>query len=127
MALQTWVARFVVDHGRVTEEGGRLRTFQRRRLDEPDVDLHILAEPQGVKGEELAAQALEAIGRLFLADRLSLTGGLSKALRTTHQTLLDWTRRSLPNEQASTGIVCAVVSGPVVYLAQAGRTLANMW
>jgi type II secretory pathway pseudopilin PulG len=126
MALQTWVARFVVDHGRVTEEGGRLRTFQRRRLDEPDVDLHILAEPQGAKGAELAAQALEAIGRLFLADRLSLTGGLSKALRSTHQTLVDWNRRSLPNEQASTGITCAVVNGPVVYLAQAGQTLVYL-
>ncbi|HEU0074828.1 MAG TPA: hypothetical protein VFS30_12575, partial [Dehalococcoidia bacterium] len=70
--LTTWVARFVVDHGRVTEEGGRLRTFQRRRLDEPDVDLHVIAEPDGAKGEELAAQALDAIGRLFQQDKLSL-------------------------------------------------------
>ena len=96
MALQTWVARFVVDHGRVTEEGGRLRSFQRRRLDESDVDLHILAEPQGDKGPDLASQALEAIGRLFLQDRLSLTGGLNRALRSTHATLLDWNKRSLP-------------------------------
>ena len=86
-ALQTSVARFVVDHGRVTEEGGRLRTFQRRRLDEPDVDLHILAEPIGVKGDELGAQALDAIGRVFLQDRLSLTGGFQRALTATHQTL----------------------------------------
>src|SRR3972149_4494254 len=97
MVLQTWVARFVVDQGRVTEEGGLLRTFQRRRLDEPDVDLHILAEPspsaEGSRAAELGAQALDAIGRLFLQDRLSLSGGLLRALASTHQTLLDWNRR----------------------------------
>ncbi|HLF70809.1 MAG TPA: hypothetical protein VI759_01460 [Dehalococcoidia bacterium] len=126
MALQTWVARFVVDHGKVTEEGGRLRTFERRRLDEPDVDLHIICEPEGVKGEELGAQALDAIGRLFLQDRLSITGGLLRALQSTHQTLLDWNRRSVPREQVRSGLTAAVVSGSLVYLAQAGPSLAYL-
>ena len=124
MALQTWVARFVVDHGRVTEEGGLLRTFQRRRLDEPDVDLHIIAEPTGAKSEELGAQALDAIGRVFLQDRLSISGGLLRALRGTNQTLLEWNRRSLPREQVSAGVTAAIVSGKAVYLAQAGPGLA---
>ncbi|HLF08518.1 MAG TPA: hypothetical protein VI789_04125 [Dehalococcoidia bacterium] len=124
MALRTWVARFVVENGRVTEEGGRLRTFQRRRLDEPDVDLHLLLEPKGAKGEELGAQALDAIGRLFLQDRLSLTGGVIRALQGTHHTLQDWNRRSLPGDQVSAGIAAAAVSGPVVYFAQAGPGLA---
>jgi hypothetical protein len=115
-----------VDHGRVTEEGGRLRTFQRRRLDEPDVDLHLLAEPSGVKGEELAAQALDAIGRLFLQDRLSLTGGLQRALLSTHQTLIDWNRRSVPREQVSAGISAAIVSGQRVFLAQLGPSLVYL-
>src|SRR3954469_13842933 len=114
MALLSSVSRFVVDHGRVTEEGGRLRSFQRRRVDEPEVDLHILAEPSGAKGEELGAQALDAIGRLFLQDRLSLTGGLLRSLKATHQTLLDWNRRSLPREQASAGLTAAVVSDNIV-------------
>jgi hypothetical protein len=126
MALQTWVARFVVDHGKVTEEGGRLRTFERRRLDEPDVDLHIICEPEGIKGEELGAQALDAIGRLFLQDRLSLTGGLLRSLQSTHQTLLDWNRRSVPREQVRSGLTAAVVSGTLVYLAQAGPSLAYL-
>jgi hypothetical protein len=121
--LTTWVARFVVDHGRVTEEGGRLRTFQRRRLDEPDVDLHVLAEPQGAKGEELAAQALDAIGRLFQQDKLSLTGGLQRALSETHGTLREWNRRSLPRDQVSIGITAAMVNNNLVYLAQAGPGL----
>jgi hypothetical protein len=121
--LTTWVARFVVDNGRVTEEGGRLRTFQRRRLDEPDVDLHIIAEPEGLKGEELGAQALDAIGRLFQQDRLSLTGGLQRALAGTHQTLQEWNRRSLPRDQVSIGITAAMVNNNVVYLTQAGHGL----
>ena len=96
MPLQTWVARFVVDHGQVTEEGGLLRAFLRRRLDEGDVDLYILAEPKGGKAQDLGSQAVENIGRLFLDDRFSLTGGLLRALHSTHQTLLDWNRRSVP-------------------------------
>ena len=124
MALQTWVARFVVDQGRVTEEGARLRSFERRRLDEPDVDLYLLAEPSGARGDELAGQALDAIGRQFQQDRLSLTGGIQRALRATNVTLLEWNRRSLAPDQVSVGITGAVVSGPVVYLAQAGQSLA---
>jgi hypothetical protein len=120
---ETRVARFVVDHGRVTEEGGRLRTFQRRRLDEPDVDLHVLAEPSGVKGEELGAQALDAIGRLFQQDKLSLTGGLQRALAGTHQTLQEWNRRSLPRDQVSIGVTAAMVKDNLVFLAQAGPGL----
>jgi hypothetical protein len=123
MALHTWVARFVVDHGRVTEEGGRLRSFQRRRLDEPDVDLHVLHEPGGGRGEDLGSQSLDNIGKLFLADRLSLTGGLARALRETHTTLLDWNRRSLPRDQVSIGVTAALVAGNVAYLAQAGPSL----
>lgn len=123
MAFKTWVARFVVDHGKVTEEGGRLRTFQRRRLDEPDVDLHIIAEPLGVKGDDLGTQALDAIGRGFMQDRRSLTGGLQQALRGTHQTLLDWNRRSVPREQVSVGITAALVTGSLAYVTQAGPSI----
>jgi hypothetical protein len=123
MPFQTWVARFVVDHGQVTEEGGRLRTFPRRRLDEPEVDLHLLAEPAGPKAEEFAAQTLEAIGREFLKDSLSLTGGLLRALRSTNQVLLDWNRRSIAKEHVAVGVTAAVVRGSTVYLAQAGPTL----
>jgi DNA-binding beta-propeller fold protein YncE len=126
MALQTWVARFVVDHGSVTEEGGRLRTFQRRRLDEPDVDLHILCEPAGVKGDDLGAQALDAIGRLFLQDRLSLTGGLQRALHATNQTLLEWNRRSVPREQVQLGIAGVIVAGNVVHVCQLGPSLVYL-
>lgn len=126
MALTTWVARFVVDNGRVTEEGKRLRSFQRRRLDEPDVDLHVLHEPNSDKAEELGTEALEAIGRSFLSDRLSLTGALTRALRETHATLLDWNRRSLPRDQAGVGITAALVSGSTVFLAQAGPSLVYL-
>jgi hypothetical protein len=126
MALNTWVARFVVDHGRVTEEGNRLRRFQRRRLDEPDVDLHVLAEPSGTKGDDLGSQTLDAIGRLFLQDRLSLTGGLVRSLKETHQTLVDWNRRSVPRDQVGIGVTAALVSENVAYIAQAGPSLVYL-
>jgi hypothetical protein len=123
MPTQTWVARFMVDHGQVTEEGGRLRTFPRRRLDEPEADLHVLAEPNAPNAEEFASQALDAIGRAFVRDTLSLTGGLLRSLASTHQTLVDWNRRSVSKDQVALGVTAAVVIGPVVYLAQAGPSL----
>jgi hypothetical protein len=126
MALTTWVARFVVDNGRVTEEGNRLRSFQRRRLDEPDVDLYVLHEPNGEKAEELGTQAIDAIGRSFLNDRLSLTGALMRALRETHATLLEWNRRSLPRDQVGVGVTAALVAGSTVYLAQAAPSLVYL-
>ena len=127
MPLQSWVARFVVENGRVTEEGGLLRTFRRRRLDERDVDLYILAEPEGGKADDLGAQAIENVGRLFLEDNLSVTGGLTRALRSTHQTLLDWNRRSVPRDQVTTGVTAALVSDNNVYICQAGAGLAYSW
>jgi hypothetical protein len=123
MPSQTWVARFVVDHGQVTEEGGRLRSFPRRRLDEPEADLHVLAEPGSANAEEFASQALDAIGRVFVRDNLSLTGALQRSIASTHQTLADWNRRSVPRDQVALGITAAVVVGSVVYLAQAGSSL----
>jgi len=126
MPSQTWVARFVVDHGRVTEEGGRLRTFQRRRLDEPETDLHIIAEPSGPKADDFGSQALEAIGRDFVKDTLSLTGGLLRALKNTNRVLLDWNRRSISRDQVSVGVSAAVVRGSVVYLAQVGPALVYL-
>ncbi len=124
MPMQTWTARFVVDHGRVTEEGGLLRTFPRRRMDEPDVDLHILADPSGTKGADLGAQAIDNVGKLFLDDKLSLTGGMLRAVRSTHQTLQDWNRRSMPSDQVTTGITAALLNGTAVYLLQTGPGLA---
>lgn len=124
MPLQTWVARFVVDHGQVTEEGKRLRAFQRRRVDEPEIDLHLLAEPVGVGAEELGLQALEAIGRFFVRENLSLTGGLTRALAATHQTLVDWNRRSLAAQQVFLGISAVGLRGTTAYVAQAGPSLA---
>jgi hypothetical protein len=117
MALRTWVARFVVDNGRVTEEGGRWY------IPAPAADDRTLTRTscERVAPAELGAQALDA-GAFF--PRLSLTGGLVRALLSTHQTLLDWNRRSLPREQVSCGVSAAAVSGPVVYLAQAGPGLA---
>src|SRR5205823_596905 len=126
MAVQTWVARFVVDHGQVTEEGGRLRSFQRRRLDEPDADLHVLVEPQGPNAEDLGAQAIDAVGRLFVRDNLSLTGALVRALKATHQTLVDWNRRSIAREQVGLGLTAAVTRGATVYLAQVGPSLVYL-
>jgi len=124
MTLQTWVARFVVDNGQVSEEGSRLRIFQRRHLDEPDADLYLISEPTGPRGDEHAGQALKEIGAIFVADRQSLTGGLIRALRATNEKLVDWNQRSIAREQVGASIAGLILCGGVVYVAQCGPMLA---
>lgn len=126
MPLTTWVATFVVENGRVTQEGSRLRSFSQQRLDEPDINLHVLHEPISPKGEDLGAQAIDVIGRHVLNDRLSLTGALTRSLTETNQTLLEWNRRSLPRDQVGIGITAALVGENVVYLAQVGPSLVYL-
>ncbi len=124
MTLQTWVARFVVDNGQVSEEGSRLRIFQRRHLDEPDADLYLLSEPTGPRGDEHVGQALEEIGAIFVADRQSLTGGLIRALRATNEKLVDWNQRSIAREQVGASIAALILCGDVAYVAQCGPMLS---
>jgi hypothetical protein len=92
-------------------------------MDEEDIDLHVLAEPQGTKSEEFAEQALEAIGRSFSQDRLSLTGGLNRALNATHHTLSDWNRRSLDRDKVAIGISLVALRGRTAHLVQLGSSV----
>lgn len=124
MAVKTWVGRFAIVDGQAEEEGPYLRSFPRQRPDDDEDELYVLVEPAGAGSEEHAPQLVDAVGRVYRQDTLSITGGLLRSLRAAHEQLRDWNRRSLPEHQVTAGVSCLAVQGRTAYLAQAGPGVA---
>lgn len=125
MPVKTWVGRFAIVQGQAQEEGPGLRSFPRQRPDEPEEDeLYVLAEPASPGGEEYCSQLVDAVGRLYRQDTLSLTGAMLRALQGAHRQLYDWNQRSLPEQRVGAGVSCLAVRGRTAYLAQIGPAVA---
>lgn len=124
MAVKTWVGRFAIVDGHPQEEGPYLRSFPRHRPDEEEDELYVLVDPATPSSEEYAGQLLDAIGRMYKQDALSLTGAVLRALRAAHQQLRDWNQRSLREHRIGAGVSCLAVRGRTAYLAQVGPSLA---
>ena len=124
MATRTWVGRFAITQGQPQEEGPRLRSFPRQRPDEEEDELYVLVDPTSSSSEEYAGQLVNAIGRGYQGDPLSLTGALLRSIKAAHQQLRQWNQRSLPEQQISAGVSCLAVRGRVAYLAQVGPITA---
>jgi len=120
-----WVGQFNIIGGQVQEEGPRTGIFLDRNRGEPDVShLYILVEPALPDSEEFCPQVIEVIGQLFHESKLSLTGGLLRALRSAHESLREWNRKSLKEHRVATGLSCLAVRDDEAYLAQVGPALA---
>ena len=124
MAVKTWVGRFTVVQGQPREEGPHLRSFPRQRPDEEEDELYVLVEPASPGSEEYTGQLVDAIGRMYQQDPLSLTGAVLRALKDAHQQLLQWNQRSLREHQVGAGASCLAVRGRTAYLAQVGPAVA---
>jgi len=122
MPVKTWVGRFAIVDGHPQEESTLLRSFPRQRPDEDEDELFVLVEPASDGGREYCAQLVDAIGRLYGEDTLSITGAVQRALRAAHAQLVDWNARSLPEHQVAAGVSCLAVRGRTAYLAQVGPT-----
>lgn len=132
--LRTWVGQFSIVGGRPAEQGPRLGLFPAKgrprpgdRADSEAVDLFILVEPATTNADPFIPQLIEAVADLFEREHLSITGGLVRALRAAHGTLLEWNRKSLRQHQIGAGITCLAVHDGLAYLAQAGPSLAYIW
>ena len=124
MAVRTWVGRFAIVEGQPQEEGPYLRSFPRQQPDEEEDELYVLVEPATPGGEEYTKQLVDAIGRMYRQDSLSLTGALLRSLQAAHQELLQWNERSLREHRVGAGVSCLVVRGRTAYLAQVGPAVA---
>ena len=124
MPVATRVGRFVIAQGQPQEEGPRLRSFPRQRTDEEEDELYVLVEPATSAGEEYCGQLVEAIGKVYRQESLSLTGAVLRAVRAAHQQLLDWNQRTLREQQVTAGVSCLAVRGRTAYVAQVGPSVA---
>lgn len=110
--------------GQPREESPLLRSFPRQRPDEEEDELYVLVEPSSPGDKEYCAQLVDAIGRMYQQDTLSMTGAALRALKVANQQLRDWNERSLREHRVGAGVSCLVVRGRTAYLAQVGPVVA---
>ena len=124
MPIKTWVGRFAIVQGQAQEESALLRSFPRQRPDEEEDELYVLVQPASERSIEYAGQLVDAIGRMYRQDTLSITGAVLRALKAAQQQLLDWNERNLKEHRVGAGVSCMAVRGHSAYLAQIGPAVA---
>jgi hypothetical protein len=125
MPVKIWVGRFAIVEGQPQEESPLLRSFPRQRADEEEDELYVLVEPASPGGKEYCGQLVDAIGRLYGQDALSMTGAVLRALQAAHQQLHDWNARALREHRVEAGVSCLTVQDRTAYLAQVGPSVAD--
>jgi len=120
-----WVGQFGVVDGEAQEDTPWVGIYRDEARDAEDVsDLYVLVEPALPGSEEFVGEMKDAIGDLFHETKSSLTGGILRALRSAHENLRDWNRRSLKEHRVAAGISCLALRDDEAYLAQVGPARA---
>jgi hypothetical protein len=113
-----WVNQFGIVDGEVREESPWAGVFPESGRVEPQeaADLFVLVEPALPGSEDPCRDLSQAIGKQFRERRLSLTGGILRALKAAHESLRDWNRRSLKQHRVAAGVSCLALRGDEAYL-----------
>jgi len=120
-----WVGQFGVVDGEAMEDTPWIGIYRDESRDEEDVsDLYVVVEPALPGSEEFVGEMKDAIGDLFHESKESLTGGILRALRSAHENLRDWNRRSLKEHRVAAGVSALAVRENEAYLAQVGPARA---
>ncbi|TEU01676.1 MAG: hypothetical protein E3J29_00670 [Dehalococcoidia bacterium] len=108
-----WVNQFGIVDGEVREESPWVGVFPEGGRVEPQeaTDLFVLVEPALPGSEDYCRDLSQAIGKQFGERRLSLTGGILRALKAAHENLRDWNRRSLKQHRVAAGVSCLALRG----------------
>jgi len=90
--------------------------------------LYILGEAWGPAAERdvMADQLAQIVRDLYYEWRGSVTAGLQHALREANNLLFNENRNSLPGEQWTAGLTCAVLRDGDLFIAQAGPAAAYL-
>jgi|DewCreStandDraft_1066081.scaffolds.fasta_scaffold00042_146 hypothetical protein len=118
-----WVSHFSILRGQLREDGPFTAVYLQEGA-EGGPDLYLVVEPALPGSEEFCADVAAVIGESFHRERLSLTGGLLRALRAAHRDLKSWNGRSLREQWVAAGVSALTVRGREAYLAQVGPALA---
>ncbi len=122
MAL--WVLQFNIVAGQTLEDGPFTGAFPQRGGGDVPCDLYLLVEPALPGSEEYCNDVVNLVGESFHRYRVSVTGGLLRAIQAAHADLRGWNSRSLRDQWLAMGISALAVRGDEAYLAQVGPALA---
>ena len=122
-----WLGQFGIADGKAQEETPWVGVFPDETRGPEASDLLMIVQPATAGSAEFCAELKEAVGSVFHKSKVSLTGGLLRALREAHENLREWNRRSLREHWVAAGISCAAVRGNEVYLAQVAPAGATFY
>jgi len=112
------ISQFGVVNGQAQEETPWVGLFPEDVRSPDSSDAYLIVAPATPGSAEFAAELKEAVGTMFHKSKVSLTGGLLRALQAAHEHLREWNRRSMRDHWVAAGVSCAGVRGDEVYLAQ---------
>lgn len=119
-----WVSKFGIVDGQPAEESPWVGAFpDNGRAEEPS-DLYVIVHPALPGSEEFCADLRDAIGQTFHEQKVSLTGGMLRALQAAHENLREWNSRSLRDHQIGAGATLLAIQGKEAYIAQVGPASA---
>ena len=113
-----WVSQFGIVGGQAQEETPWVGLFPEDVRSPEASDLYLVVAPATPGSEEFSAELKEAVGTMFHKSKVSLTGGLLRALQGAHEHLREWNRRSMRDHWVAAGVSCLTTRGQETYLAQ---------
>ena len=108
-----WVGQFGIVDGEAREESPWIGVFPESGRVEPEEssDLFVVVEPALEGSAEYCRDLADVIGKQYRERRLSLSGGILRALKAAHESLRDWNRRSLKQHRVAAGVSCLALRG----------------
>src|SRR3972149_3252320 len=110
-----WVGQFGIVEGEARGESPGIgvcpESGRPDKSGEESSDLFVIVEPALEGREEYCRDLSQVIGKQFRERRLSLTGGILRALKGAHESLRDWNRRSLKQHRVAAGVSCLALRG----------------
>jgi hypothetical protein len=101
-----WVAQFAVRGGEARPESPWIGAYPDPGRAEYASDLYVLVTPAGPGSEEFCTELKDALAEVYHRDKVSLTGGLLRAVQSAHADLEEWNRRSLRDQKVAAGVSC---------------------
>jgi len=122
-----WVGQFGIEGGEAKERTPWVGAFPDPGRAEDASDIYVIVEPALPGSEEFCADLKNAIGDNFHKKKVSLTGGLLRALEMAHENLREWNRKSIKDHRVAAGVSCLAVHQREAYLAQVAPASAVLY
>jgi serine/threonine protein phosphatase PrpC len=122
-----WVGQFGVEEGEAKEHTPWVGAFPDHGKTEDPSDVYVIVEPALPGSEEFCGDLKNAIGDNFHKKKVSLTGGLLRALEMAHENLREWNRKSIKDHRVAAGVSCLAIHQREAYLAQVAPASAVLY